>query len=66
MFQRTSVHMAQLVPMLVCVLLDSAHLLTHLDDSHTSACSPPTTFADLLGQRIRISSIKFNMVAELC
>ena len=52
-FLRTSLHVAQLVPLSVCVTLDSARLLTRPDDSSTSALSQHFT-------------MKLYRVAELC
>ena len=62
MFLRTPVHVAQLVPLLVFVTLDSAQPLTHPDDSSTSALSQLKTVAHPTSQQIRC---KLCMVAAV-
>ena len=60
-FLRTSLHVAQLLPLFsVCHTLDSARLLTTPDDSSTSPLSQLKTFAHAISQQIHMSVKNFT------
>ena len=57
---RISLHVAQLVPLSLFVSVDSARMLTHPDDSSSSALSRLKTFANPISQQVHISMINFT------
>ena len=63
-FLRTPVHVAQLVPLLVFVTLDSAQPLTHPDDSSTSALSQLKTVAHPTCQQILCKTLHGSGCAD--
>ena len=59
-----SLHIAQLVPLSVFVSVDNARMLTHPDDSSTSAFSRLISVAHSISQQIHISMTFFSPCAS--